>query len=300
MDVSIIIVNYNTLQLTKDCLDSIFKHTKDLAFEVILVDNNSIDGSVDCFSKDKRLIFIEAGKNLGFGRANNLGLKQAKGKYIFFLNSDTLLVNNAVKEFYDFAESTTGKIGAIGCLLRDKAGNVIHSFSKFPSINWVFNSVIVAHIYQILFHKKYQLYDITNADVSQIAFCVDYVTGADLFVNRNVINECGAFDSDFFMYYEETEMQYRWTKRGYLSYIIKSPHIIHLEGGSQDKSNQFKIDKFIRSFKSEKLYFYKIKSNLGYLIYRLSTFFYILVFVKNKISFHNAIKGINVLVSKKD
>lgn len=119
MDISIIIVNYNTKELTKNCIDSIYEKTKDIEFEVILVDNDSNDGSKELFERDKKIEFVEAGKNLGFGKANNLGLTRATGKYIFFLNSDTILVNNAVKIFFDFCEGHKDlKTGGIGCLLR--------------------------------------------------------------------------------------------------------------------------------------------------------------------------------------
>ena len=295
MDVSIIIVNYNTKNLTLQCLDSIYEKTKDVSFEIIVVDNNSTDGSQELLSHDKRIVFVEAGENLGFGKANNLGLRQAQGKYIFFLNSDTLLLNNAVKEFFIFAESQTKNIGAIGCLLTDKLGRVIHSFSEFPSINWVFKSVVVAHFFQLFFKKKYQLYDKADSDITLPVFQVDYVTGADLFVRRTVIDKYGAFDPDFFMYYEESEMQYRWSKNGYLSYIIKTPQIIHFEGASQKKNTDFNVDKFIRSFNSEKSYFKKTKSRYCYLLYRVSALIYIFVFIKNKLSFKNMCIAVNVL-----
>lgn len=297
MDVSIIIVNYNTKNLTLQCIDSIYEKTNDVSFEIIVVDNNSTDGSQELLSHDKRIVFVEAGENLGFGKANNLGLRQAQGKYIFFLNSDTLLLNNAVKEFFIFAESQTENIGAIGCLLTDKLGRVIHSFSEFPSINWVFKSVVVAHFFQLFFKKKYQLYDKADSDITLPVFQVDYVTGADLFVRRTVIDKYGAFDPDFFMYYEESEMQYRWSKNGYLSYIIKAPQIIHFEGGSQKKNTDFNVDKFIRSFNSEKSYFKKTKSRYCYLLYRMSALIYIFVFIKNKLSFKNMCIAVNVLFS---
>lgn len=296
MDVSVIIVNYNTFALTKQCIESIYQKTDGVSFEVIVVDNNSTDGSQELLPKDNRIVFIESGENLGFGKANNLGLKHAKGKYIFFLNSDTLLVNNAIKKFFDFTESYTGKIGAIGCLLTNNEGQIIHSYSTFPSINWVFKSVIIAHIYNYLFKKNYKLYDKTNEDVSKPVFHVDYVTGADLFVERKVIEECGAFDSDFFMYYEETEMQYRWTQKGYMSFIIKTPQIIHLEGGSQDKTVRFRTDKFIRSFRSEKLYFRKTKNNFEYLWFRLSAVIYIFMLIKNRVSIRDFCKVVKALL----
>ena len=297
MDVSIIIVNYNTLHITQDCLNSIFEKTRGLSFEVILVDNASSDGSIEYFSQDKRITFLESGENLGFGKANNLGLTKAKGKYIFFLNSDTLLVNNAVREFFDYAESTSGKIGAIGCLLKDKSAKTIHSFSKYPSIIWPFKKVAVAHLYQLLFKKKYKLYDKTNADVSLPVFRVDYVTGADLFVKRKIIDEFGAFDPDFFMYYEETEMQHRWSNNGYLSYIIKMPQIIHLEGGSQNENRQFRADKFLMSFDSERLYFKKTNNLLKYLLFRINALIYILMLLKNRVTLNDFLKGVKCLLN---
>ena len=113
MDVSVIIVNYNTKKLTKNCIDSIFQNTKDVKFEVILVDNASTDGSKEFFEQDNRIKYIYSTTNLGFGKANNLGYKEASGKYLFLLNSDTLLLNNAIDLFYVIAEKDTNK--NIGC-----------------------------------------------------------------------------------------------------------------------------------------------------------------------------------------
>ena len=89
IDVSIIIVNYNTLSLTKDCIDSIVSFTKKITFEIILVDNNSNDGSKEFFQQDTRITYIYENENHGFGIANNIGAKIAIGKYLFFMNSDT-------------------------------------------------------------------------------------------------------------------------------------------------------------------------------------------------------------------
>ena len=86
MDVSIIIVNYNTKALTQGCINSIFEKTEDVSIEVILVDNNSTDGSVELFSADSRIIFITLSENVGFGKANNAGLKKAKGKFLHSLD----------------------------------------------------------------------------------------------------------------------------------------------------------------------------------------------------------------------
>lgn len=117
LDVSIIIVNYNTKKLLADCLASIYEQTNDIDFEVIVSDNASVDGSIEMLKADfPQVILIENNVNLGFGAANNRGLAIAKGKYIFYLNSDTILLNNSVKIFFDYWEKNGEKdnIGALG------------------------------------------------------------------------------------------------------------------------------------------------------------------------------------------
>ena len=101
MEMSIIIVNYNTLDITQRCIDSIFKNTHNLLYEVILVDNASKDGSIEYFSADTRIKFIESGANIGFGKANNLGYKYSTGDVILFLNSDTVIFNNVLCNMYN-------------------------------------------------------------------------------------------------------------------------------------------------------------------------------------------------------
>lgn len=123
MDVSIIIVNYNTRQLLANCLASIFKETRDVSYEVIVVDNASSDGSRDfiCLLYPQ-VIWINSGENLGFGRANNLGVKNAKGEYLFFLNSDTILLNNAIKVFWEYVHMhANDRLGVIGGWLLDRS-----------------------------------------------------------------------------------------------------------------------------------------------------------------------------------
>ena len=105
MDVSVIIVNYNTKNLTSDCIQSVIDKTSGVDYEIILVDNASTDGSKEFFENDVRLKYIYSDKNGGFGYGNNQGMEIARGKYLFLLNSDTVLLNNAIREFFDYAES---------------------------------------------------------------------------------------------------------------------------------------------------------------------------------------------------
>lgn len=225
MDVSIIIVNYNTCQMTQECIDNIRLHTSGIDYEIILVDNASTDGSSEYFSNADGITFVSSPENLGFGRANNLGAEKASGKYLFLLNSDTLLLNNAAKIFFDFMEHAPENIACCGCILQDRDGNEIHSYGDFHTLancldEWVWQGI------------KKRNYVSTKYDNPKYrkgnSFQVPFVTGADLFVRKSVSDKFGLFDPDFFMYSEDMELQFRYFKKGFYSHILNGPCIIHL------------------------------------------------------------------------
>lgn len=267
MDVSIIIVNYNTRQLTCECIDSIFEKTRDICFEVILVDNASVDGSEEFFKKDKRIKYIYNTENIGFGRANNIGMNAAQGKYLFLLNSDTLLCNNALKFLFDFAENTSIKIGCIGGILLDRDGNATNSFGDFPSIKNE-TRYLINRIKAKLFNFDKGTVDVyRNVREKGYSF-VDFVVGADMFIPRQVIEHVGGFCPDFFMYYEETDWQMRMATSDFQRLLISGPHIIHLEGRSFDKSG-LTHQKFAKAQRSMNLYISKYYSGVAYCLFRV-------------------------------
>lgn len=267
MQVSIIIVNYNTKHLTADCIDSIIAKTSEVEYEIILVDNASSDGSQEEFSSDGRILFLEAGDNLGFGKANNLGAQHAKGDYIFFLNSDTLLLNNAIYEMWRYSEEhKEDNIGGLGCILCDGNNQRCHSYAKLNTWKDIVKSYFLAPYTK---KKAKEIMAMDAEDESKDAFEVGYVTGADLFVSRKVIDECGCFDPDFFMYSEESEMQWRFKKHVYKNMIIKSPKIMHLEGMSQAKKKSPTMKKIIMTQSSLYLYVKKTSSKFEYLLFKL-------------------------------
>lgn len=236
MDVSVIIVNYNTCVLTRNCLNSIYQQTKDIDFEVIVSDNGSKDGSIEMIKKEfPQVILIENNANLGFGAANNRGLKIAKGKYIFYLNSDTVLLNNAIKFFFDYWEQSQekDKIGALGANLLNDKGEIIHSGGKFPKawkeVFFLSARLLITYIVWMFGIKKRRT---KKKLVSEISDNVDYITGADLFVKNN---KYAFFDERFFLYYEETYLQLQLNHIGLKRIIIKGPKIIHLEGESNSQ-----------------------------------------------------------------
>ena len=264
IEVSVIIVNYNTLHVLEPCIDSIVAHTHDVNYEIIVVDNGSNDGSIEVLKDDERLTLIVAGKNLGFGKANNIGLEQAQGEYIFFLNADTLLKDNAIKMFYDFATRFQGRLGALGCILEDQNGCPIHSYGKFPQM-----SDDIKKLLWIPALKALHLYKPSPIRWPNDWMKVDYVTGADLFMSRKLLNDCGTFHPAFFMYYEETELEHRLEAKGYQNIVVRGPHIIHLEGeGGKDGRSKF-IRDTVRQQESEYIYFKLTEPRWKYLLYRI-------------------------------
>lgn len=232
MDLSIIIVNYNTFELTKSCIESVRGNTKSIEYEIILVDNASTDGSAEFFSSMKDIIFIQSGGNIGFGRANNLGFTYSSGRYILMLNSDTVVENDILSRMVRCFDSLPEDVGCIGSLLVHADRQPSFSFGYY--ITW-----------REEFGKKVAKRDSTTIDDEQKE--VEYVSGADLFVRRNLVERIGLFDPDFFMYYEDMELGYRYKKAGYRSLVIKDYGIIHLEGASS-KSSFKKICIITRSY----------------------------------------------------
>ena len=284
MDVSVIVVNYNTKLLTEQCLNSIFEKTSNIEFEVILVDNGSIDGSCELFSRDSRITYIYNKENLGFGRANNLGASYAKGEYLFFLNSDTYLRNNAIFLLWQqmHALSDSERVACAGCMLLSPEGEIVHSYAKFPS---PIRSVLEATLYPVLWklHLLQELPSSSNYQYEQkegACFDVDYITGADLMISRKAWDEFGLFDSAFFMYYEETELQYRFMRHSLRRIICRGPEIVHLEGKSDKRQSPDRATMVIRSMF---LYYQKTTSRLPYttfsIIFKsLYIFIYMLTF----------------------
>ena len=266
MDVSVIIVNYNTQALTQACIDSIYEQTRDVTFEVIVIDNASTDGSKETFEKDSKIRYVYSYENLGFGRANNVGMMLAKGDYFFLLNSDTLLRNNALKLFYEYAKKNKGK-AFYGCWLENMEGEWVHSCSHKLTIGGLFRSAMIRY-WKFLSGKK-PIESVWNIPhTSEEALEVGDVTGADLFLHSSVYEETGGFDHRFFLYYEETDWEYRGHAKGIKSICINGPRIVHLEGGSQ-QTKGVNWRKLRIMYRSEEFFVRKHFSRLKYGAYKL-------------------------------
>lgn len=244
-DVSIIIVNYNTLKMTSECIDSVIEKTEGISYEIILVDNASSDGSKDFFLNDQRVRYIYNNENIGFGRANNKGIEIAQGRNILFLNSDTLLRNNAVKILSEYLDNNE-KVGACGGNLFNREGQPEFSFERyFPSIYEELNLIFNNKLNRLKFGENYNFNH--TAKPLEVAF----ISGADLMVKKTVLDITGWFNINFFLYYEETELCFRINKNKFKIVSVPDAQITHFWGettGHFDEQNFYRTEKSRRVF----------------------------------------------------
>lgn len=271
MDVSVIIVNYNTKKITEECIKSIQEKTHGIQYEIIVVDNYSDDGSREYFSNFQDIIYIYNNENLGFGRANNIGAEIASGRNLLFLNSDTLLINNAISRLNDFFNERSD-VGVVGGNLYSAEGQPTYSYWKyFPGIKCTLHKAFTAIINKLLGinFSPNLFFNHTNSPIE-----VATISGADLMIRKIDFVRLGGFSAQFFMYYEETDLQFRLIHSlNRKIYSLPSAEIVHLEGGSQTNSKMNKR-KHKMSANSRKLYISIHHTKLYVLIDRVTNFIY--------------------------
>lgn len=274
IEVSIIIVSYNTRELLRECLYSLFENTRLLSFEVIVVDNESSDSSVEMVRELFPQVYVlNAGGNVGFGRANNIGIKEARGRNVFLLNPDTILLNNAIKILSDFLDSHD-EVAVCGGNLYNVGKEPTHSFLRYlPSVFGELDQLTGYKLAKWCYGKSFEF----NHDNQPLH--VGYITGADMMIKKTVLDEVGCFDPDFFMYFEETELTYRVRKAGYKIMSVPEACIVHLEG----KSHSLKENRERMFLTSRRLYYKKtLRCNLIFymcqLLYGLNICIHILYY----------------------
>jgi GT2 family glycosyltransferase len=236
-DVSIIIVNYNSGDVLPACLSSLRQWTDPDTTEILLVDNASSDDSVAAVKRDfPEVRVILAGENLGFGRANNLAAGAARGRYLFMLNPDTELrspVTRLLTALLD--DDRYADIGCAGVEIVNAAGAPDVSAGNFPTPLGLLKELLPAGAFP---------YRLKSRPCGDHLLEVDYVSGAGLFMPRSVFEKCGGFDADFFLYYEETELQYRMMRMGYRRVIFTGATLMHVGGTPDHKVTARKIELF--------------------------------------------------------
>lgn len=254
MDVSIIIINYNTTDLVRQCISALIEKTKQNSYEIIVIDNASSDRSIEQLQFEfEQIIFVFNEQNLGFGRANNQGIEIAAGKYIMLINSDTYLLNDAIGILYNYMEAAGNeKVGCCGADLFDENGVRQASYGNFPSLFEAISALGFHLFYREYFYRYLSSGVINYSDDLKV---VDYICGADMFLRKTALQETGSFDPRFFLYFEETELSFRLKKSGYRSVLVPGAKIVHLEGGSQSTKAEFNYPKVALFAKSRKLFF---------------------------------------------
>jgi GT2 family glycosyltransferase len=258
MKLSIIIVSWNVRDYVLDCLHSIAENPPAGQFEVIVVDNASSDGTIEAVKNDwPQVITIANSENRGFAAANNQGIKRSKGRYVFFLNPDTLVHPHALDILTDFMDKNPD-VGACGPKLLNKDGSTQRSVRRFPT----FRAALHQHtIFRRigLFRRQYHKWLMkdftcdTQADVDQLM-------GAAMMVRRAVIDQIGPMDECFFMYFEEVDLCYRMKHAGWRIMFIPQAVCTHLGGQS---ARQVPVGSRITALTSLLHYFRKHRGRLA-------------------------------------
>ena len=240
MDLSVVIVNYRTFELTRNTINSIFEYSYPFSLEVIVVDNASGDDSLskleDCF-KDK-VKFIASSENKGFAAGNNQALSIAEGKYVLLLNSDTIIWENTLENIYDYMENHND-VGAAGCRVVLENGDLDKACKRsFPNVKNSFFRLF--HIPTNSEDDNYNLNDLPDGEVYEI----DCLTGAFMFIRKEALDEVGFLDETFFMYGEDIDLCFRIKKAGWKIIYYGKSKITHLKGASSKKQKSKLIYEF--------------------------------------------------------
>lgn len=225
--ISIIIINWNTQNILRECLNSIGTTCQGLEYEVIVVDNASGDGSVAMLRTDfPEVRLIENKTNVGFARANNQAMLSGLGEYFLLLNSDACLLPGALEKLYELGK-THPNAGIVGAMLVNPDSSFQASFSRFPTL-WR-EVLILSGLGRVLYGRWFPSHGPEAEKGSQPA---DYVEGACMLVRRSAYQQAGGLDESFFMYAEEVDWCYRMKQRGWQVWYQPQARVLHYGGAS--------------------------------------------------------------------
>ena len=240
LPLSIIIVNWNSIEFLKPCLTSLFEKNPNFNFEVVIVDNASTDSSVEILKKEfPHIQLIQNDKNIGFTKANNQAIKEAKGKYILLLNPDTIMIDNDILKYWVMFMDNHPDVGATGCKLTYEDGSHQVGDAGFkPIFKTIFNfSFFLSKLKPLKYKGIFLNYNKLNAPIE-----VDWVGGADFLVRKSILEKVGLMNEDIFMYADDIEWGCRIREYGYKIFYLPQKKIVHLQGGSAKKQKE--ISKF--------------------------------------------------------
>ncbi|UOK41138.1 glycosyltransferase family 2 protein [Flavobacterium enshiense] len=251
MQLSVIILNYNVRYFLEQCVLSVQKALSGIEGEIIVVDNFSVDSSCEMMKlRFPNVRLIENKANLGFPKGNNIGVAEAKGKYICILNPDTVVAEDTFQKVLAFAESKSD-LGIVGCKLIDGTGNFLPECKRGTPTPWVAFTKIFG-LYKIfpksgLFNKYYAQHLSENQTGK-----VDILVGAFMVMKRDLYLEVGGFDENCFMYSDDIDLSYTVLKTGKSNYYFHETSVIHYKGESTVRDGTY-----MKRFREAMHFFYK-------------------------------------------
>lgn len=253
MDLSIIIVNYRTYDLTKQTIESVINRDHPFSYEIYLVDNASYDGSLEKLQEDFKnqsadglIKFIASAENNGFAYANNRAIQKATAKYVLLLNSDTVILNECLAKCFSFIEKDES-IGALGCKVLLPDGKLDKACRRsFPTFGVsTYRMLGLSRLFPK--SKRFARYNLTYLDENQ-TYEVDCLAGAFMLVRSEVLYQVGLLDEEFFMYGEDIDWCYRIKARDWKIMYFADAEIVHCKGGSKHTLEKHRLTyEFYRS-----------------------------------------------------
>ena len=252
--ISIIIVNYNVYNDVLKCIESIKEFTKNFSYELFVVDNNSFERDIDGINSIyPEVSYIRLEENRGFGAANNIAIKKAKGEFILLMNPDIIIKDDAILFLYEYLKNNE-KAGVVGPVLYKPGVGFERYYPFFPTLysrfmqeNWLFQSApITKHRFTTFWDKNIKI---------GLPYKVEWVMAAALMFRKRIFDDIGGFDEAFFLYEEETEWQYRMSLVGWERYIIPRSRMIHNHHSSTSKLGR--VFKEFHEFRSRIIFWAK-------------------------------------------
>ena len=244
MDASVIIINYNTFDLTSDCIRSVIQFTNDISYEIILVDNASSECDPNDFLKEfPNIILVQNSLNGGFAQGNNLGIEKASGANILLLNSDTILQENSVAKCLNYL-SDQQAAGVVGCRMIYPDGKIQYTARKFKSIGWELLDLF-RFIPMLMSYKKRSRLLLGKYFRCDENIACDWVNGAFFMFPKRILKQLPAnkLDDRFFMYGEDQLWCEQIEKLGYKILFYSGTTIVHINSGSTNVKRQLSLRK---------------------------------------------------------
>ena len=265
MLVSVIIVNYNTFQITCDCIESTIRHTKDVPYEIILVDNASPKDNPDDFLvRFPTITLVKSKENGGFAKGNNIGIAVAKGDIILLLNSDTILTEDSISRAAHELDKRPD-VGALGVKLVYPDGGLQHTARKFRSVKNEILDLLRVFLVFLPYRKRAELMMNRYFKCDFNTYC-DWVIGAFMMFYRTTLDLMPEkkLDERFFMYGEDQLWCYQFYEKGFKSYFVADTTVIHINNASTELSKQLKLLKIFLALELKIMEYRLRKKNLYY------------------------------------